>query len=485
MFTPTTSEIVYHPTRSPLLIWFLALVGILCSFSVYATASTTYYAASYNGSNWSWYANSTGGTASSTTPTRTGGNLSFSTLTSGGPTTYALNSTARAVLSNSGATNYTNTITGNILVSGGASGKINRVWLDNQSSGTTTNNITGNLMLSDYSRANLMNSGSGSIINTVVASLICNGNSESAANFFNDASGSVTNTIAGGITVSGGSSENFYNNGSGSVTNTITGGITASNGGSVSFTNNGSGSVANTINGGITLSGSNSAGDFINTSTGTTTSTIDTVNVTNGTLYLGGGGSTTNIDTLNWNGGNVKLLYANSAFGITHINNLNVTGAVNLTLLNPINWQSLTTFNGSQSLLTFDNFTGNASNITLVNTSPFTEVVNTNGSSNGISINGTTVTVSLAPTASAHNPADIETIQSPTDMPVTIVANEIANQFAPTPYQKAEAGARIQKALQQRKGGDSFENLLSALSEGGDSTKFVKIAGDYRVFAAP
>lgn len=196
---------------------------------------------------------------------------------------------------------------------------------------------------------------------------------------------------------------------------------------------------------------------------------------------MGGGGSTTNINTLNWNGGNITLLYANAGFGSTHVNNLNVTAPVTLTLWNSNPWQLLNSssgLSGFYDLLTFDNFAGNLSNITLVNTSPFVEVTSISGSSGKISVN-------VIPAASANNSVDIETIQSPTDTPITMIANEIANQFAPTPYQKAEAGARIQKALQQQKGGDSFENLVTALSEGGDASKFVKIKGNYRIFAAP
>jgi hypothetical protein len=307
--------------------------------------------------------------------------------------------------------------------------------------------------------------------------------SNAYADFRNFGNGAVTNTISGGITLSGTGWADFNNIGSGAVTNTISGGITLSGTGWADFYNTGSGTVSNTITGVITLSGSGGA-SFYNRGSGTVTNTIDTVTLSAGTLYLGGGGSTTKIGTLNWNGGNLKLMYANEGFGSTRIANLNVTAPVTLTLVNS-GGTSLTTSSGSYTLLTVDTFTGNPSNITLVNTSPFVEVVNANGSSNGISINGNTVTINLAPTASANNPNDMDHYTSSIDIHSTIVSNEISKQFAPTPYQKAEAGARIQKALQQRKGGDSFENLLTALSEEGDSNKFVKITGDYRVFAAP
>ncbi|MES2252294.1 MAG: autotransporter-associated beta strand repeat-containing protein [Pseudomonadota bacterium] len=377
---------------------------------------------------------------------------------------------------------------------------------------------TGTVQSSNGSAALTVNSVNGSTFNGIIASTITNLtiNGSETFNMLGTNNSTGTTTINGGTFVGNASqsitlvtsSSAYYlgtqnqtlgtiNDIAGSViglqqaaTTTTARTLTLNNTAPITINSNIIGTGNLVINGtsSVTLTGANTYTGSTTVNSGTlniqSSNNLGTVLLNGGTLGLGGGGTTTNITTLDWNGGNIDVLYSSGSFGNTHINNLNITTPTTVTLSDTNGGVDLASITNSKTLFTFDNITGDPSQITLVNTHSLIEVTGESGSS-GITYNGNSATINIASAASAHNPADVETVQSPTDIPMTIATTEVASQFAPTPYQNAEAGTRIQKALQQQRGGDPFENLVTALSEGGDTTKFVKIKGKYRVFAAP
>ena len=419
-----------------------------------------------------------------------------------------------------------------------------RVDLGNFGAGTVTNDILGGITVSGTSSSlNMANTGSGTITNTISVGLTYTNSMSGAMSFlinaldniidnndqfnnlnvtedniFGNVGGNgITNTTINDGFSANGSFAMFGNiGGDGTSNTTINGGVSTSNSSIILFRNIfGNGTVNNTINGGIVINDSAvgfgnfllvnipfengvtnntvNGGIVINSGyvtfaspqLGTTTNTIDTITMNNSDsmLYLGGGGATTNVDTLNWNNGTLSIAYVNNGFGNTTINTLNL-GAGSLTL----NLAGLdnTPPNSTQTILTVGNVTGDASDIVLQNTSPFTEVIATSGSPNGITVGEDgTVTVTLVPTATSTTTNHLDALAAANDLLPSLQSTTVnlENAFAATPYTMAKTRAYMAQIMNEHRK-DSLEGLITALSND-QAGKFVKIRGDYRMFAAP
>ena len=261
----------------------------------------------------------------------------------------------------------TNNIFGSMTVAGDGTGNATADLSD------SSNTVTGDLTVNDGTVANLSRSN-----NNIAGTLTTYG----GAYFNNYGSANATNTIAN-VSVLDGGSANFSNAGSGTTTNTMTSLSVTASSGLADLSNSGSGSVSNTI---------------------------DTLSLSQGTSYLGGDEDTTSISTLNWSGGELDIVYANGGFGSTAIQNLNLTGPVTLNLYDSGAGGSLSAppGGGPFTLFSVNTFTGDPTNILLLNTAPFVQVYSPSASSPfGIILNSDgSVHINLIPlpTTECRNP---------------------------------------------------------------------------------
>ncbi len=347
----------------------------------------------------------------------------------------------------------------------------------------STNTITGSFTATNHSTVYVSNS------NTTIGGGIVVGNGGSAV------LSESNNVITGGAVVEEGSAD-FSNFLSSSVSNSIDT-VTVRDNATVDFKNKSSGAITNTITS-ITQTGSDSWVDLSNKGSGSATNTVTTVNLSNGKMYVGGNNCTTQITTMNWDGGEVDVVDKNGSFGNTHINTLNVTGPVMLGLYGDIPRSGghgttpgylVSPPSGTFTLFTVDAFTGDASNISIVNNAPFVEVISANGGSNAVSVSADgKVTVNLVPVATTSDSTTISAVTGAVDATFinAIQAMEIADSsgggFAPTSAITARNIAYMKRTFRENSK-NSFEAVVMALSA--LDSPIVKSKGDYRVCLAP
>ncbi len=186
--------------------------------------------------------------------------------------------------------------------------------------------------------------------------------------------------------------------------------------------------------------------------------------------------------------GELDFVYANGGFGTTHIDTLNVTAPVTLGLYDAgAGGYSTSAPSGTQTILTVGTFTGDSSNISLINTSPFTEVLGTSSAPNGISVSADgKVTVTLVPVGTTSDNTTISTVTGAVDHTVTGAIQGMQTtdmtSFAPTSTSNARNVAYMRKTLQENSK-NPFEAAVMALSA--LDGPIVKSSGDYRVCLAP